>query len=86
MERKLKVMSKILKNKKRELERRSNQHNYLKLRADQAYEKKNKELYEAFEVCIKHQQKKMLKLIYEIGTIEQLFLKWKQLFKKENYI
>ena len=69
----LKVMTELQKSKKSELNRRTRQSRYLRKRSDEAYEKKNNEMHEAYEECIKYHQQKMIVLICEIGKIEQFF-------------
>jgi len=69
----LKIMTKLSKSKKRELKQRTRQQRYLRKRADEAYGKKNLELWEAYDACIAYQQQKMIRLICEIGKIEQFF-------------
>ena len=66
-------MKQLAKTKKTELNRRTKASKYLRRRGDEAYKKKNTELWEAYEECIKYQQQKMIILICEIGRIEQFF-------------
>lgn len=63
---------KITNSKKAQLKRRSKQLHYLQKRADNAYKKKNLELWEAFQICIHFQEQKIINLICQLGRIEEI--------------
>jgi hypothetical protein len=62
---------KLANKKQKQLDKRSERQKHLQELADKAF-KNNKEQWEAFIVCIKHQQDKMLILIHDLVTIENL--------------
>lgn len=59
------------KKKEKELERRTNREKYLQEAADHEY-KYNKEQWEALDLCIKHQQTKIIALMYDLHVIKKL--------------
>lgn len=75
---------KTRKKKEKELERRANREKYLQETANQEY-KYNKEQWEALSVCIKHQQTKMIALIYDLHIIKELIADIERLQKENQY-
>ena len=64
--------------KKKSLERRRHQAIRLLEKADESYELKNIELWEAYEGCVKHQQDRMFELVKDIMLLQMQIIEEEQ--------
>jgi len=62
-------MTELQEKKQKELHRRGKRSNELLKKSDEAY---SIEQWEAYQVCIKHQQDKMIKLIHDLFVIRSI--------------